>query len=294
VVAYTKRFINVDFTGPTGPVHVSGHRVSANVVTAGQADFGQAEVAIYGLPLTTMNQLATFGTRFRPLFGDRKMTISAGDSVNGMSQIFTGDISQAWGDFQSAPDVPFHAIAFSSQTLSVKTQDPQTAFSSFTGATQASTILQTLAKAGGLTFENNGVKAVLDSPYLFGSILNQIKSVAQAGKFNFVIENNTLAIWPQGKSRDSGDGLLISKETGMVSSPTFTDFGVIVKTEFTRPINYGANFTIKSMLTPANRTWYTCRKEYDLQSLVPKGHWFLSLWGCSTQADAASFIAGGT
>jgi hypothetical protein len=295
VVAYARRFINVDFSGPSGSVHVEGHRVSAAIVTAGQLDMGQAEVAIYGLPVKTMNQLATFGTRFRPQF-TTTMTVTAGDNVNGMHQVFTGTLSQAWGDFQSAPDVPFHAIAFQGSLEAVKTQTPSTAFSSYTGPTQATQILQTLAGSAGLTFENNGVKAILDSPYLFGSILNQIKAVAQAGGFNYVIENNTLAIWPQGKARDAasgGNGLLISKETGMVSSPTFTDFGLIVKTEFSRPIDYGASFTIKSMLTPANRTWYTVRKEYDLQSLVPKGHWFLSLWGCSDPGLAQTFLTQG-
>lgn len=293
MVAYTRRYIDVDFTGPAGAVHVTRHRVSASVVTAGQIDMGSAEVAIYGLPLETMNKLATFGTRFRPI-QNTTMKITAGDDVNGMSVIFEGTLSQAWGDFQSAPDVPFHAIAFTGLLEAVKTQDPQTAYSSYTGPTQASTILQKLAGSAGWSFENNNVNAVLDSPYLFGSILNQVKAVAAAGRFNYVIENNTLAIWPSGKARDggTGGGMIISRETGMVSSPTFTDFGIIVKTEFSKPINYGASFTVKSMLTPANRTWYTVKKEFDLQSLVPKGHWFLSLWGCEDPGFASMFLAG--
>lgn len=299
MVAYARRRIIVDFSGSSGSVHVEGHRCSASIVAAGQLDMGQAEVAIYGLPLKTMNQLATFGTRFKPVVlgpGGVTLTITAGDDVNGMSVVFKGTLSQAWGDFQSAPDVPFHAVAFQGSLESVKTQDPTTAFSSYTGATQASTIIQSLAKAAGLTFENNNVNVTLDSPYLFGSILNQVKAVAQAGRFNYVIENGTLAIWPQGKARDAakgGQGLVISKDTGMVSSPTFTDFGLIVKTEFTRPIDYGGSFTIQSMLTPANRTWYTVKKEYDLQALTPKGHWFLSLWGCADQGNANTFLPQG-
>lgn len=295
MVAYARRRIVVTFAGPAGTVVAQGLRTSCIAVTAGSIDMGSCEVAIYGLRNDEMNKLATFSTRFRPI-QTTKMTVEAGDDVNGMSKIFEGTLDQAWADYQAMPDVPFHAIALSGLLEAVKTPDKNTAFKSFSGPTQASTIMQQLAANAGWSFENNGVSVTLDSPYLFGSILNMIKAVAQAGRFNFIAENGTLAIWPQGKARDggAGGGMVISKETGMVTAPTFTDFGVLVKTEFTRPIDYGASFTIKSVdVPPANRTWYTVRKEYDLQALTPKGHWFLTLGGVEDPGFASMFLQSG-
>ena len=280
---YVKRFINVQFIGPAS-VNVTGHRISARIVDSGTVGMGSAELAIYGLPLKTMNQLATFGTRVHPQY-DYKLIVTAGDEKNGMSTVFRGTITQAWADFQSAPDVPFHVVAQAGLIPAVMAAKPD-AFNSYSGDTDVAQMMQKLATQAGLAFENNGVNVKLNSPYHWGSPRNQMKAVAEAAGIEWIIENDTLAIWPMNKSRNAKGGLLLSRETGMVSYPTFTDYGVLVKAEFTRSTDYGTSFTVQSDVTPANGEWSIRLKDYDLQSLVPKGHWFITLGGIRDASGA--------
>lgn len=241
---------------------------------------GTAEITIYGLKLSTMNQLATFGTRVHPQY-NYSVIVEAGDAENGFSIVFKGTIVQAWADFQSAPDVPFHVVAQAGLIQAVQDGQP----SSYSGSTDVATIMQNLAKQMGLAFENNGVKEKLDSPYYFGSPRNQARLVADAAGIEWIIDNDTLSIWPMNGNLE-GSALYLSKETGMVSYPTFTDYGVLVKGEFRRDIKYATQFTIKSDITPANGTWSIRIIDYDLQSLVPGGHWFFSLGGVRDPSTA--------
>src|SRR6185503_14364941 len=125
-------------------------------------------------------------------------------------------------------------------------------------------------------FENHGVNVKLDSPYLWGSPRNMVKQIAAAAGISWVIDRNVLAIMPQNKARGGG-GLLVAPETGMVSYPGFTAVGVLVKQEFSRALSYRQKFTVKSDIVPACGDWMINRLEYDLESEVPKGHWFVTI-----------------
>src|SRR6185503_15522676 len=252
-----------------------GLKTSVLVAISKEIQMGTADVLIYGLTLDTMNQLATFGQRVTE-YQRNTLIIEAGDDVNGMSEIFRGTITQAWPDFQGAPLVPFHILAQAGLLDAMKPVEPM----SFDGSTDVATILK---KVQGQMdevslFENHGVNVKLDSPYLWGSPRNMVKQIAAAAGISWVIDRNVLAIMPQNKARGGG-GLLVAPETGMVSYPGFTAVGVLVKQEFSRALSYRQKFTVKSDIVPACRDWMINRLEYDLESEVPKGHWFVTIEG---------------
>ena len=68
-VAFTQKFIEIDFSMAQGNFQGGGNtytakglRIHTTIVKAGGASFGEAEIEIYGLPLSVMNQLlSTFG-----------------------------------------------------------------------------------------------------------------------------------------------------------------------------------------------------------------------------------------
>src|SRR4029077_18111849 len=70
---------------------LSGHRVSVKLTKTSGPDVGFAEIAIYGLPLTTMNQYSTTGTQWTKV-GQNSVLVQAGDTQLGMTTVFEGTI----------------------------------------------------------------------------------------------------------------------------------------------------------------------------------------------------------
>ncbi len=281
-MSYARRYIDVTFTGPaTVKFNARGKyalRTSARILKAGGFNLGTLNLELRGLSLEHINQLSTFGTRFHPNY-NYTVIVEAGDDENGMSEVFRGGIQQAWGDMRAMPDCPFHVVAISGGMASVMRAPP----SSYQGETPAATILQDLAGKAKLSFENNGVKEKLMDPYFWGSPWKQMKEVIDAANIDGFIDNDTLAVWPKKGSR-GGDTLFISPGTGLRDYPSFTEYGVQVRTEFRRAINYGANMTVQSDIKPACGTWRIIRIDYDLQSNTPRGSWYAVLDGAEVGA----------
>lgn len=281
---FTRRFINVAFAG-TSPVlgtnfdfGLSGLRVSATIQYAGgMNEFPKANLLIYGLTKTHLNELSTLG--FLPLeYGGYEITVEAGDAVNGMSMVFKGNVTNAWADMQTAPGVVMHVTAQGDMINQVKPSGEQDSAVSFDGAVPAIKILEKLGGLGGLKVVNHGLDVSIRDHYSFGSIMEQIRHVMDTARAEGYIDRNELHVWPRGQSR--GGGFVVSKETGMVGIPGFTEGGVIVKKEFTRALDIGTDFTVQSeVVTVANRTWVLQRMDYQLESSVPHGDWFVILYG---------------
>jgi hypothetical protein len=256
----------------TNTVKVSGLRTSVTILKAGGQGLSQAQVRVFGMPLSIMNQLSTLGKPLAYTITPATITIEAGDSQNGMSVVFQGNITQAWADFNSAPEVSFNILAFVGALIAAA----PTAASSFPGAADVATILAGLATRAGLNFENNGVNVKLASPYFPGSLMAQISACADAAGISHIIDNGTLAIWPANGSRHDL-APLISPETGLVGYPAYTGQGIALRTLYNPSVGYGSEINVESILTPACGTWVVNRLAYDLESKVPDGNWFCDI-----------------
>lgn len=277
-MTYARRYIDVTFSGPqTVTFNARGKyalRTAARIQFAGGVSLGAtASIELRGLSLDHINQLSTYGTRIHPNY-NYAITVSAGDDVNGMSTVFSGTIQQAWADMKAMPDCPFHVVALGGGNATTMKQQP----SSFEGPTQVPTILKPLAQAAGLSFENAGVQSVINDPYFWGSPLKQMREVIQAAGIDGVIQDKVLAVWPSNGSRQ-GDSLLVSPQTGLRDYPSFTEYGVQVRTEFRRALTYGGMMTIQSDIKNACGQWRILRIDYDLQANTPGGSWYAILDG---------------
>lgn len=272
---FEHRKINVTFVG-NETIKLTDHRVTARIASIGDPNIGSAQLQIFGMTLEKMNKLSTYGRAFMTPNYNYQIIIEAGDRVNGMNRVFFGFIQQAWGDYQDMPNVPFHVLAYAGPSVQVD-QGGQN-WNSYEGPTDVAQMMENLAGKMGFQFENGGVNLKLMSPYHYGSPLRQAQLIREAADINMVLENGVLAIWPRNKPR-SGEGPYISKETGMVAEPSFTDYGVMVRTEFTKPVKYGTNMTIKSIIEPANGPWSIKQVDYDLAAEMPNGPWFVTLQG---------------
>lgn len=258
--------------GGSNKVKLTGLRIAAKIIKAGGPSMGTAQLQIYGMTLDKMNKLSTLG-QTPTTVRKNTITVEAGDIGGVMSAVFIGNITNAWGDYQGAPDVPFQVLAHVGGFEAV---NPGKSLS-YKGSVDASTILQGLATQMGKSFINNGVTAKVTDPYYTGSLRDQaLMCVKDAGIQWNGLDNNQLVIWPSGKSRD-GQVPLVSPDTGMIGYPTFTSVGILVRSLFNPSIGFGGKIKIQSSVTPACGEWVVYALEYDLSAEFPKGPWAMGI-----------------
>jgi hypothetical protein len=296
-VALVQRLINISFTLSNGSfadsgsnsLTLSGLRVHADMHFPGGSDMNTLQAEIYGMTLSHMNDLMTYGAI--PLnTGKNVVTVTAGDAISGMTQVFKGNVVNAWGDFQGMPDVPFHVFGSGPMNAAVATVPPTTK----KGAVNATTLMQTLAGQAGMQFENNGVTTQLSNPYYPGTAREQLLAIVRdCGCEWNGMENDVVSVWPVGSSRAGSTSTPVNANTGMVGYPMFNAQGVVVKVLYNPQIKYGTEIQVTSDLTGsttsgnvtvgggtsgANGTWTVQSIDYALDSLVPNGQWFMTIF----------------
>ena len=284
-MAFVGRLISLTFTlspgvqnaNPTfagtnsNTLTVSGLRVAANLKAAATPSQGTAEVQVYGMTLSHMNQLSTLGLA-RKLIANNTIKIMAGnDDGTPLKQVFYGVILQAWSDFQGAPNVPLHLMC---QTLAFNSVIPTKPLS-YNGSTDAASVMQTIAGKMGCTFENNGVNVKLSSPYLYGSLKDQADDIARSAQCNWTVDQtNTLAIWPQGGSRNGSPTQVSPPPNGeMIGYPTFANYMMFIKHVFNSNFKLGSTLQVQSSLPATKGIWSIMSLDHILESQVFHGKW---------------------
>jgi hypothetical protein len=289
-MSFVQRLINSTFvlgTGtfgntPSNQVTLSNLRTTCDIEYAGGDSRGHLDLAIYGMTLSMMNQLSTLGMLFTNL-RKNSITVKVGDAGGTLSQIFQGDILSAWPDMQGAPDVAFRVSA-TNQIINSLAPVQET---SINGVGDVATILKGLASKMNLTFQNNGVTAKINHPYYAGSAMDQAQAIVNDAGIVWDTSNGAMTIWNPGQ-QGSGSSILISKDTGLVSYPTYASNGLICRTLFNPLIKLGSAVNIVSDVvllpgspnapannpTPADGIWTVVSVNHHLSSMMPRGPWF--------------------
>lgn len=279
-MSFVKRSIEVTFTRAEGTFSESGGssitlrglRMSTKIVKAGGPTMSTANLQIYGMTLSLMNQLSTLGMQIQLVPRDT-VTISAGDNKSGMAIVFVGNVTNAYSDFANAPDALFVVQA---HVLSAAAAAPASP-TSFRGSVDVATILSSLATQMGLSFENNGVSVQLSNPYFPGTFREQALAAVTAADISWNGGDDTkLAIWPKNGSR-GGAVPLVSTATGMRGYPAYTALGILVSSLFNPNISFGSKIEVVSDLKPACGIWSVFSLEHDLDTNMPRGSWFSTI-----------------
>jgi len=270
----------------TDTVTLIGSRTSVRVTNSGSPVGGRAQVRIWGLTPSIMNQLATLGLVVN-LVPRNTVTVSAGDKGGSPSVVFSGTIWASYGDYTSQPDVPFILECLSAGAEAVV---PATA-SSFSGMTDVATIMSGIARQMNMGFENNGVSVQISNPYYSGSAREQARKCAEQAGINWGIDAKGLSIWPRGGNRNTPNVPVISPATGMVGYPAFTQQGIIVRTLFNPQISFGSLIRVESDLltglkaaqgaqnaTSFPSQWAINKLDLALDAYVPKGDWMSTIY----------------
>ena len=278
-------------------VVIANSRMSVRIQNAGAPADGRAQVKVWGMTPSLMNQLSTLGLVFN-LVPKNTLTISAGQAdANGnptnMSIVFSGTIWAAYGDYQAQPNVPFVFECLSGAADAAISVPP----SSFQGSSDVATIMSGFARQMNLGFENNGVSLQLTNAYFTGSAKVQATKCAKAADISWgIINGNTLSIWPKGGNRNTPTVPEIGPTPGgTISYPAFTQQGIIVKTLFNPLISFGGlvkvNSTLLSALAAAQSgsssivaansfpsQWAVNKLDLALDTMLPKGQWMSTIF----------------
>jgi hypothetical protein len=277
-VSFTKRHIDVQFQLGQGSfggtsqntVDVTGLRCSANVSKAGGWTNSTLELRIWGLSLSVMNDLSTLGKPL-PAIRNNVVTLKPRSDDVGPTVAFIGVIQQAWADMQAMPESVFVVQATSGMLAQLRPLPP----TSINGVADVAQVAAGLASQMSMNFTNGGVDIKIPNLYLSGTGVQQVRQLMDVGPINWIIEDNTLAIWPKDGSRDpNANPVVVSADTGLVGYPNWTAQGLMVKTLYNPNIAYGAAIQITSDITPANGVWSPFKIDHVLESEVPDGQWF--------------------
>jgi hypothetical protein len=180
----------------------------------------------------------------------------------------------------SPPDAILEISAYTGAFAAVQMIDP----TSYPGPVDASVVLSNLAVQGGFAFENHGVSVMLDRPYFWGSVREQMLQCMEHADIEWNgLQGDTLAIWPKGGTR-GGLIPLISPETGMLGYPTNWQAGLAVTTLFNPQLRIGGEAQMKSSLPFANMRVRIVEVSHELESETPNGRWFTTFHGFPSES----------
>ena len=256
------------FANGGSSLEVSGLRCEAQIDNINGVSLGALQLRIHGMRIEDMNSLSLLGKKYMEARRNQ-VIVSAGDDDAGMTQVFSGTIFQAFIDYGSMPDVGFVVSASSAYFESLQ----KTAAVSVDGSVDVATIIQSISSGIGFDFKNNGVTAKLSNQYLDGSPIAQITCAAQAARIACSITNQKVSIWPNGGVRDD-QVVPISKETGLVGYPRYSQYGIDVVTLFNPLLANGRKATVTSDAVGASGDWYVQVVRHELASQVPGGPWY--------------------
>jgi len=249
----------------TNQLTVANRRMTAEIANAGVPSGSTLHMAIYGMTLAAMNDLATLGMRIA-LVPKNTITVVADGTT-----VFVGTILNGWADFGAAPEVAFRLEAISGIGDGVAPVPP----SSFQGTVDVVTVLEGFAKTMDLSFEDNGVISKLSNCYFPGTIRDQVLACAKHAGIGVDFSNGKLSIWPGNGSRGGTIPTLSPQDGTLVGYPSFIAEGIMVKTLFNPAIKFGGQVKIQgSQLTPANGTWTVFGLNLALEAQMPHGQWF--------------------
>jgi hypothetical protein len=274
-MSFVKRAITVnfqlsndDFGNGNNSLTVSGLRVEAMISEAGGTAGSTLYAKIYGMRESDMLKCCTYAQFYNDL---KKIvvTVIAGDSVAGMSQVFQGTIHDCRIDYDNAPDVALVIQCRAGYYEQVSSAAPN----SHAGSCDVATMIQSLAKSIGFQFKNSGVNQSLQNHYTYGSVIEQIQDIARAAQIDLSISNGKITIWPVGAGNDSEE-IVISPANGLRGYPTFISYGYQITSEFNADIVHGRKCQLTTSIQRANGKFYILSVQHMISSEMPEGPWF--------------------
>lgn len=271
------RFVITLGTGKFGSsnndqIILQGFRALVDIDKAGGMMMGTLRAKIYGVSQADMNSATTLQWKPGSLIPNTVEVYAIDGTAETL--VFAGNIVNAWGDYQSMPDVYLHIQAQSAFFNQLKAVPPR----SFKGQIDVASVMSQIARDLGYTFENNGVKTQLVDVYLPNTGMEQAKDLARMAGCDLYLDDKILAITPPNVPR-KGIISFISKDSGLIGYPTYDGVGVNFQTLFDPSITFGGSIFLATDILQAAGEWIVTSVAHRLESEKPGGAWFSSVRG---------------
>jgi hypothetical protein len=246
-----------DFGGGNA-LTIRGLACKASIDKPGLPDKNSAKVDVAGLSMERMEQLTTLG--FGPGEMQRNLIrISAGDGET-MTVIFEGEITQAWPDFNKAPDIEMRIEAESGAYPQLTPEPPV----SVAGDAPVAGLIEQEARAMGYAFINEGCTASVRNAVFEGSPMEKIRKMASQVGAGLMVDDREVILLAAPDQPRSGDAVLLTKDTGMIGYPTFNKDGIQLKCLFNPDLAQGGLVKVESILPKASGVWRITKLSHEL------------------------------
>ncbi len=262
------------FDSKNNTVIIEGLATSVRCEKAGGQDKSKCSIDITGLDLKKMEQLTTLA--FLPLTTKKNVvSVLAGEQGQALSLVFKGEIETAYGDFNFVPDIVFKVNAITGSYPDQIASAPI----SVNGTASIEGMFGQFAVDAGYTLQNDGVTGSIQDTIFNGSPIEKIKKLAKQVNCEFLIDDDTLIIFPKGGKR-SGNTPLITKDTGLIGYPNFNNDGVQFKSLYNPAIRIGGLVQVQSIVPKATGIWKVTKLGHSLDAYSKRGtNWFTEVQG---------------
>ncbi|EBM0567431.1 hypothetical protein GKU49_18135 [Salmonella enterica] len=272
-MSYVQRDITVEFTlsdgrtfdkGKGNILTIPGAKCFATVTVYGGTAGTQITLYIWGLSPAHMADLSYRGV-WRPAQSTaNKMRVKADGRL-----IFEGDITDAYADYNQAPDIP---LILTGQ-VSFNLRNQTAADFSAKGDVPVADIIRALASSAGLKFENQGVSRSLSNPHFSGNIVQQMLDAASAADINIDLGDvEKVTIWPKDKALDI-PAVHISPDHGLIGYPVYTMTGLSATTIFCPDLFIGRRVHLESSLPNVTGDYSLTGVIHTITSRTVGGPW---------------------
>lgn len=244
-----------------------GFATNVHIQKQGAPELPKATIQIYGLSEARLAQLTLLsfdGLSLRP----NRIEVVAGDSENGMSFCFSGEITNSAPDFNSAPSPVLNIEAMTAAYPKLLPQSPV----SVAGSQSVESLMESFASDAGLTFRNEGVSTSLSNCTINGDPISKMQWVADTIGADLIIDDQEVVLVP----RDGTRGQLlrvtaINPQTGQIGYPSFDNRGIRCSCFFRPDLMVAGYCRIESSLPRASGVWKLYSVEHDLSANLPGG-----------------------
>ncbi|EDM2047150.1 hypothetical protein CKT45_03130 [Salmonella enterica subsp. enterica serovar Muenchen] len=272
-MSYMQRDITVEFTlsdgrtfdnGGGNVLTLPGAKCFATIAVYGGTAGTQITLYIWGLSPAHMADLSYRGV-WRPAQSrTNKMRVMANGRL-----IFEGDITDAYADYNQAPDIPL--ILTGQVNFNLRNQTA--ADFSAKGDVPVADIIRALASSAGLKFENQGVSRSLSNPHFSGNVIQQMLDAASAADINIDTgDAEKVTIWPKGEKRNIPP-LHISPDHGLIGYPVYTMTGLSATTIFCPDLFIGRRVHLESSLPNVTGDYQLTGVIHTITSRTVGGPW---------------------
>lgn len=244
---------------------IEGLACDVSVTKPGLPEKNSATVKIWGLKKEDMGELTMLA--FRPLESHHNIiSIKAGKQGGALSLVFQGEITSAFADFNAAPDV---RMQFEADTGNYP-QQIASPVATVKGEVKVDRLFAQFAQAAGYAYRNEGVTASVKNAWFPGSPMDKMIKLARDIGCELIIDDSTVVVLPAGRAR-SGNAVLLTKDTGMIGYPTFSQDGISCRCIYNPDLTYGGLIKVESIVPRASGVWRITKLTHNITAYIPGG-----------------------